>query len=207
MGLMDRGFARLYPSIIKTSEEKWLRAMRAELVGGLSGDVLEIGAGTGLNLPHYGPEVSSITLTEASEHMMRRLEEVAAAARPDARLVLSPAESLPVPDDSVDHVVSTLVLCSVDDPGRVLAEVRRVLRPGGGFHLIEHVAGKGKLLRWQRRAEPVTRFIGRGCHVTRNTRATLESAGFDTDDVKDFWSKHEPKIYAPHIVGTARPVG
>ena len=205
MGLMDRGFARLYPLIIKTSEDKWLRPMRAELVGHLEGDVLEIGAGSGLNLPHYGPGVSSLTLTEASEHMLTNLRKAAGTTRPDAQIILSPAESLPVPDDSVDHVVSTLVLCSVSDPQRVLSEVRRVLRSGGTFHVIEHVAGDEKVLRQQRRAEPVTRFLGRGCHVTRNIRSILERAGFDTADVADYWSEHEPKIYAPHIVGTARP--
>lgn len=205
MGLMDRGFARVYPLIIKTSEDKWLRPMRADLVGQLTGDVLEIGAGSGLNLPHYGPGVSSITLTEASEPMLANLLKAVETTRPDARIVLSPAESLPVPDESVDHVVSTLVLCSVTDPQRVLSEIRRILRPGGALHLLEHVAGEGKVLRRQRRSEPITRFLGRGCHVTRDTRAILESAGFDTTAVKDFWTEHEPKIYAPHITGTALP--
>ena len=205
MGLMDKGFARLYPSIIKTSEEKWLRSMRAGLLAQLAGDVLEIGAGTGLNLPHYGAEVTSLTLTEASPHMLPRLREATDAHRPDARIVLAPAEAIPLADASVDHVVSTLVLCSVANPDDVLSEVQRVLRPGGAFHVLEHVAGTGRLLRWQRRADPVTRFLGRGCHVSRDTRVSLERAGFDTSAVEDHWSDHEPKIYAPHIVGTAVP--
>lgn len=206
MGLMDRGFARLYPAILKGSENKWLRAVRAKLLAPVKGDVLEIGAGTGLNLPHYGPQITSLTLTEASPHMLERLKQEVPTHRPDADALLAPAESLPIYDDSMDHVVSTLVLCSVGDQQKVLSEVRRVLRPGGSFVLLEHVAGTGRLEKWQRRADPFTKFFGRGCHVTRHTRANLGRAGFDTSDVKDHWSEHEPKIYAPHIVGVARPI-
>lgn len=206
MDLMDRGFARLYPKIIKISEEKWLRDMRAELLAPVSGDVLEIGAGTGLNLPHYGRDVTSLTLTETSPHMLDRLKQEVATQRPDVSVSLASAESLPADSNSVDHVVSTLVLCSVADQEKVFSEVRRVLRPGGTFVLLEHVAGTGRLEKWQRRADPFTKFFGRGCHVTRRTRANLERAGFDTSDVKDHWSEHEPKIYAPHIVGVARPI-
>lgn len=205
MSLMDKGFARLYPAIMRSSENKWLRAMRAELLAAASGDVLEIGAGTGLNLPHYGRELRSLTLTEASPHMLERLKEEVAAQGYDADVLLGRAESLPVESNSVDNVVSTLVLCSVTDQQKVLCEIRRVLRPGGTLVLLEHVAGRGRVEKWQRRAEPFTRFFGRGCHVTRDTRANLERTGFDTSDVDDQWSEHEPKIYAPHIVGVARP--
>lgn len=204
MSVLDRLFAKLYPTIIGTSEKKWLRDARRGLLADVTGDVLEIGAGTGLNLEHYGPGVTTLTLTEASPHMLAKLEEAVARHRPEARVLQSPAESLPVDADSVDVVVSTLVLCSVSDPSQVFAEIKRVLRPGGRFVLLEHVGGRGKLLRWQHRAEPVTRFLGRGCHVTRNTRAGLDQAGFDTTDIDDYWSEHEPKIYAPHIVGTTR---
>ena len=204
MSFMDRAFARLYPLIIKGSEKKWLREARGELLSEVRGDVVEIGAGAGHNLDHYGPAVTNLTLTEASPHMVEKLRVTVAEKRPDVRVVQAPAEKLPVEDASVDFVVSTLVLCTAPQQP-ALAEVRRVLRPGGVFVLIEHVAGTGKVAKAQRRALRFTKFFGRGCDVTRNTRATLEAAGFDTSEVRDLWVDAEPKIYAPHIVGRATP--
>lgn len=204
MGFMDKAFARLYPKIIKSSEDKWLRERRAELLKEAAGDVVEIGSGTGLNLPHYGPQVTSLTLTEMNPHMLRSLEQAVARYRPDAKIVQAPAESLPVPDGSADVVVSTLVLCSVGEPEKALAEMQRVLRPTGGkVLLIEHVAGRGRLKTFQRWSDPITKTFGRGCHTSRDTRGTLVRAGFDTSAVRDEWVDSEPKIYAPHIVGAA----
>lgn len=204
MSLMDGLFARLYPWIIKGSEEKWLHQARAELVRRAEGDVVEIGAGTGLNLAHYGAGVRSLTVTEASEHMLPALRKAVEERRPGTTVVHARGESLPLPDDSADYVVSTLVLCTAELEG-TLREVRRVLRPNGTFLVLEHVAGKGKIADAQRRAERFTRFFGRGCHVTRDVRSALETAGFDTSEVRDFWVDSEPKIYAPHIEGAARP--
>lgn len=204
MAVMDRLFAWVYPKLIKPSEDKWLRAERAAVLGEVSGSVVEIGAGSGLNLEHYGPGVTSLVLTEPSPHMIPLLREAAARVRPEAQVIEAPASSLPVPDASADFVVSTLVLCSVPDVARDLDEIKRVLKPGGGLVVLEHVRGEGGVAKLQRYSEPVTRFLGRGCHVTRDTRAALEEAGFDTTEVRDAWVKHEPKIYRPHIVGTAR---
>lgn len=204
MSFLDRAFARLYPLIIKSSEEKWLRDARRELLAHAEGDVVEIGTGAGHNLDHYTDKVSSLTFTEASPHMVAKLRDAAQAKRPDARLIEAPAENLPLEDDSADCVVSTLVLCTAEHAPS-LREVRRILRPGGRFLLIEHVAGTGKVAKMQHRARPFTAFFGRGCDVTRNTRASLEAAGFDVSEVRDVWVDNEPKIYAPHIVGVARP--
>jgi len=199
---MDRAFARLYPTIIKKSEDDWLRDARRELLADARGDVVEIGAGAGHNLDHYTDAVTSLTLTEASPHMVGRLRELAGTKRPDARVVQAPAENLPLEDASADCVVCTLVLCTApQEPS--LREVRRILRPGGRFLVIEHVAGTGKLAKMQRRAQPFTKFFGRGCDVNRNTRAALETAGFDTSQIRDRWVDSEPKIYAPHIEGVA----
>lgn len=203
MSFLDKAFARLYPKIIKGSEDKWLRERRAQLLADAAGDVVEIGSGTGLNLPHYGPAVTSLTLTEMSPHMIEALEEAVARDRPGARIVTAAAESLPLPDDSADVVVSTLVLCSVGDTSKALSEIRRVLRPGGRVLLLEHVAGTGRLHTFQRWADPFTRTLGRGCHTSRNTRADLAKAGFDTSGLRDEWVDSEPKIYAPHIFGSA----
>lgn len=204
MSFMDGVFARLYPFIIKGSEKKWLYQARAELVGRAQGDVVEIGAGTGLNLAHYGDGVRSLTVTEASEHMLPALNKAVEEQRPGTIVLHARGESLPLPDASADYVVSTLVLCTAELEGTLL-EVRRVLKPGGTFLLLEHVAGEGKVAETQRRAERFTRFFGRGCHVTRNIRGALQAAGFDTSEVRDFWVDSEPKIYAPHIQGAARP--
>ena len=203
MGFMDKAFARLYPKIIKSSEDKWLRERRVQLLADAAGDVVEIGSGTGLNLPHYGAGVTSLTLTEVSPHMIETLAGEVARHRPDSRIVTAPAESLPLPDDSADVVVSTLVLCSVGDTSKALSEIRRVLRPGGRMLLLEHVAGTGRLHTFQRWADPFTKTLGRGCHTSRNTRAALAAAGFDTSGLRDEWVDSEPKIYAPHIFGTA----
>lgn len=205
MSFMDRAFARLYPLIIKGSEKKWLHQARAELLSRADGDVVEIGAGTGLNLGHYGDGVRSLTVTEASEHMLPALQDAVDRRRPGTRVVHARGESLPLPDASADYVVSTLVLCTADLPG-TLREVRRVLRPGGTFLVLEHVAGEGKVADAQRRAERFTRFFGRGCHVTRDVRAALQEEGFDTSQLRDRWVDSEPKIYAPHIEGAARPI-
>ncbi len=202
MSFMDRAFARLYPKIINSSEKKWLREARRALLAEARGDVVEIGAGTGLNLEHYGPGVTSLTVTEASAFMLPQLKRNVAAKRPDARVLQAPGESLPLEDNSADYVVSTLVLCTAPQEA-TLREVRRILRPNGVFLLLEHVVGKGGVAKMQRYAEPVTRFFGRGCHVTRNTRAALEAAGFDTSQVTDERVDSEPKIYAPHVVGRA----
>jgi ubiquinone/menaquinone biosynthesis C-methylase UbiE len=201
--LMDRFFAWAYPKIVKSSEEKWLRDDRAKVLAGVSGSVVEIGAGTGLNLEHYGPSVTSLVLTEPNTHMLPQLRAAASRLRPDATVVEAPADHLPVGDNSTDFVVSTLVFCSVPDPTACLNEIKRVLKPGGGLVVLEHVKGEPKVAKWQKRAEPITKVMGRGCHVTRDTRAALDAAGFDTSKVEDYWVEHEPKIYGPHIVGIA----
>ncbi len=205
MACMDRLFAWLYPTIIKGSEDKWLRDARRDLLAQAKGDVVEIGAGAGHNLDHYPPTLASLTLTEASPYMVAKLKEAVNDKRPDARVVEAPGESLPLEDDSADYVVSTLVLCTApQDP--TLREIRRVLKPAGTLLVLEHVLGTGKVAKWQQRVQPVTRFLARGCEVTRNTRAALEAAGFDTSEISDLWIDDEPKIYAPHIVGSARPL-
>ncbi len=202
MTFMDRAFAWLYPKIIKSSEEKWLRDMRRDLLAEAQGRVVEIGTGAGHNIDHYGEGVESLTLTEASPYMAAKLRETAAAKRPDAAVIEARGEQLPLEDGSADYVISTLVLCSAPQQA-TLKEVRRVMRPGGTFLVLEHVAGTGKVAKRQQRAQPFTKFFGRGCHVTRDTRAALEEAGFDTSEIRDVWIDSEPKIYAPHIVGRA----
>jgi len=151
---------------------------RAALLADLEGDVLEIGAGTGANLRHYRSAARVVAL-EPDPHMARRLPAKLAEATVPVEPVTGHAEELPFPDASFDAVVSTFVLCSVEDAPRVLAEIRRVLRPEGRLVLLEHVRGTGRLARWQDRLTGLHRRIAGNCHLNRDTRAAVAAAGFD----------------------------
>ena len=132
MALRTRFFAMTYDRQIAKCEKAGLRAFREGLLAGAQGDVLEIGGGTGANLPCYGPAVESLTFTEPQLPMLRRLERKVREQGRAAKVLRAPAEDLPFDDDTFDVAVSTLVLCGVDDQPRALRELRRVLRPGGG---------------------------------------------------------------------------
>ncbi|MEZ0284011.1 MAG: class I SAM-dependent methyltransferase [Thermoleophilia bacterium] len=172
-----RVFAALYDLLGRRAERGPLGARRRELLREASGRVLELGAGTGANLPHY-PALAELTLTEPDAAMRRRLAPRAAGAPFPVELLDAPAEDLPVADATIDIVVSTLVLCSVDDPPRALAEARRVLRPGGRLLFLEHVRAEGRAARWQDRLDPASRRLCAGCHPNRDTVAAIRRAGF-----------------------------
>ena len=174
--MCGRILAALYDRGARRVEEAGLRARRRELLAGLSGDVLEIGAGTGLNLEHY-PTGVRLVLLEPDPHMRRRLAARLAGLPLGAEIVPASAEELPFPDSSFDAVVSTLVLCSVANLGRALAEVRRVLRPGGGLALIEHVRGEGALAGFQEAIAPPSRLVS-SCSPNRRTAEAVRAAGF-----------------------------
>jgi SAM-dependent methyltransferase len=146
MSLRTTFFALTYDRQMAGTEKAGLRAFRDRLLAGAAGDVLEIGAGTGANLPCYGPAVGSLTITEPQPPMLRRLERAARTHRPDTLVLRAPAEDLPFDDHSFDVAVSTLVLCGVDDQPRALRELRRVLRPGGRLLLIEHLRSEDPAL-------------------------------------------------------------
>lgn len=184
---MGRLFAAVYERLISASEEAGVRDWRRALLADLHGDVLELGAGTGLNLAHYPAAVRRLVLTEPDRHMRAKLTarlEVEPPAPAAVEVVDAGAGRLPFDDASFDAVVSTLVLCSVPDPVAALAEVRRVLRPGGRLVYLEHVAADHEpaRLKWQRRIEPVWRRVAGGCHLTRETLRSIEAAGFDVAD-------------------------
>jgi ubiquinone/menaquinone biosynthesis C-methylase UbiE len=139
MTLRTRFFAAMYDRQIARAEQAGLRAFREALLAGAAGDVLEIGSGTGANLPFYGPAVTSLTMTEPQPPMLRRLQHKAGGYARDVTILRAPAEDLPFNNGSFDVAVSTLVLCGADDQPRALRELRRVLRPGGQLLFIEHV--------------------------------------------------------------------
>ncbi|HEX2128852.1 MAG TPA: class I SAM-dependent methyltransferase [Solirubrobacterales bacterium] len=180
--------------------------MRAQLLAAATGRTLEIGGGTGANIGHYTQAVTELVVTEPDPHMARRLRTHVADASTafPVEVVEAPAESLPFADASFDCVVSALVLCTVSDPERAAAEVRRVLAPSGRLLLIEHIRDphSERRARWQDRLErPWGWFVG-GCHPNRDTTATLAAAGFELDLVDDEFPKSGPVI-KPLVRGTA----
>ena len=158
MSVWGHVFAAMYDRMMAKTEQAGLREHRQALLAGATGDVLEIGGGTGANLPYYGDGVRTLTITEPEKPMLRRLERHVEQRAPQAKLLRAPAEDLPFNDDSFDVVVSTLVLCTVDDQPRALRELHRVLRPGGKLLFIEHVRSDDpKLARRQDRMLPINR--------------------------------------------------
>jgi SAM-dependent methyltransferase len=185
-------FAALYDSSLRRGERAGMSDHRRALLSAASGRVLEIGAGTGLNLPFY-PDGIDLVLTEPEAPMARRI---------DQPVVPASAEELPFDDASFDTAVSTLVLCTVADPERAIAELRRVLRPGGRLLFIEHVRGEGRVARWQDRLERPWRRIGNGCHANRDTLAALHAGGFRVKARRDTWHRM-PRLIRPLVLGTA----
>lgn len=178
-------FARNYDRLTARTEHDWLGDARGALLDGLSGTVVELGAGTGRNLAHYPASVERLVLTEPTPAMRDQLRDrVAATRRPFAvEIVDATADRLPVADDTADAVVSTMVLCSVPALGPAVAEIRRVLRPGGELRLIEHVAADGVEHRVQRALGPVWTWFEGSCHLDHETPTALAAAGFDVSGV------------------------
>lgn len=203
MPTYDAIFAKLYDPFFAAAERDGLSQRRADLLAQATGRVLEIGAGTGLNLEHYPAETEKVVLSEPSEPMAAKLRDRAAEAPFDCEVLIAPAENLPFPDDSFDSVVCTLVLCTVPDPEAALAEIARVLAPGGRLLLLEHVRSESAdRAKWQDRLETPWRLFGNGCYCNRDTVSTVESAGF-TLDLQHGTFPHAPPIIRPLISGSA----
>jgi ubiquinone/menaquinone biosynthesis C-methylase UbiE len=196
-----RLFAALYDRMLAPTEDAGLRDRRRDLLASARGRVVEIGAGTGANVDLYPDAVTELVLTEPEEPMARRLRERAGAG---VRVVDAPADALPFDDGAFDTAVCTLVLCTVPDPDRALAEIRRVLAPGGRLLALEHVRSDSpKLARWQDRLTPVWRFVARGCHPNRDTAAALERAGFQVERLDQGEMPKAPAIARPLIAAVA----
>lgn len=196
-----RWFAAFYDRMTGSAERGPLGRARRELLAEVSGDVLEIGAGTGANFAHYPASVRVVAL-EPDPHMLKRARaRLAALGRTDIDVHPAPAETLPVPDASFDVVVSTLVLCTVADVQTSLAEMRRVLRPDGRVVFIEHVRGDGALGRFQDVMRPVWSYFGAGCQLNRRTEDGLTVAGFAVD----VQERMKAAPWLPVIIGSATP--
>jgi ubiquinone/menaquinone biosynthesis C-methylase UbiE len=203
MAIRRRLFAALYDRVSKGSEEAGLREQRRQLLADAAGATLEIGAGTGLNLEHYPDAVTRLVLAEPDDHMRRRLARRVSEVRPSAEIVAAGVEGLPFPDGSFDTVVVTFVLCSVPQQGAALAEVTRVLKPGGRLLFLEHVRAEDKkLAKWQDRVTPLYNVVG--CNPNRDTLAAIEASALTVETVKHGEVPKAPKVERPLIVGTAR---
>jgi len=203
VSLRRRFFALTYDRQVAKVERAGLGELRQKSLADASGRVLEVGSGTGANLPYYGPGVESLTVTEPEPAMLRRLEQRVREQAPKAKVVRAPAEQLPFEDDTFDVAVSTLVLCGVDDQARALGELRRVLRPGGRLIFIEHVrSDEPGLARWQDRLNGLNKFVA-CCDCNRRTLDSIKAEGFEVTKVDHTELKKVPPFVRPLVVGTA----
>jgi ubiquinone/menaquinone biosynthesis C-methylase UbiE len=201
-------FARLYTRLSRQMDEQGGREHRQRLLAGLAGEVIEVGAGNGLDFAHYPPAVTRVLAVEPEPYLREEARRNAAAAAVPVEVVEGTADALPAPDASFDAAVTSLVLCSVSDPAAALTEIRRVLRPEGELRFFEHVrAERAGMARLQSLLD-VTFWphVAGGCHTGRDTRTAIEQAGFAVEDVEDF-SFPETRVTLPtsrHLLGTAR---
>jgi ubiquinone/menaquinone biosynthesis C-methylase UbiE len=198
--------ATVYDRLLEQSEAACLRAWRRDLLAGVTGRVLEVGAGTGLNVPHYSANVTRLVLSEPEAHMRAKLQTRLTTALPaDVELSEATLDHLPMPDQSFDAVVSTLVLCSVPDLAQALGEIRRVLAPGGRLVFLEHVGAEDRpdRLKWQRRVEPLWKALAGNCHLTRRTESAIKRAGFDIVQIERESIRKAMSLTRPSIRGIA----
>jgi ubiquinone/menaquinone biosynthesis C-methylase UbiE len=198
--------ALIYEPILWWAERSGMAQRRRRLLGAARGRVLEIGAGTGLNVPHYPTHLDRLVLAEPERHMAQRLERRLRSEDSRAEVIRAPAEVLPFDDGSFDTVVSTLVLCTVEDPIAALEEIRRVLHPEGSLLFLEHVrADSPRLARWQRRLHDPWQSFADGCNCDRRTLDHLRQAGFTVSVREHARWRRMPPIVHPLISGQARP--
>jgi SAM-dependent methyltransferase len=198
--------ARIYDPVVGFAERAGMADRRRKLVARAQGSTLELGAGTGLNLPHYPRNLERFVLAEPEEHMSKRLERRLQDLGREAEIIDAPAEALPFDENSFDTVVSTLVLCTVQDPERALEEVRRVLRPDGSFLFLEHVrSDSARLARWQDRLHGPWQAFADGCNCNRRTLELVDAAGFATTEVERAEWRRMPPLVRPLVSGRATP--
>jgi SAM-dependent methyltransferase len=196
-------FARVYARVGHLMDAE-IGDHRQRLLAGLAGRVLEVGAGNGLNFPHYPVTVTQVLAVEPEPHLRRLAQAAARQAPVPIRVVAGTAEALPARDATVDAVVASLVLCTVADPDQALAEIGRVLRPGGRLRFYEHVrAADPRLARWQDRLERPWGWLVGGCHPNRDTVAAIAAAGLQLVALDRFDLAAMPALARPHVLGVA----
>lgn len=198
-----RVFAAIYDPSLWIGERAGMRRHRHDLLTQARGQTLEIGAGTGLNLAHYPDDLDGLVLVEPNSSMRNRLQTAVDRSNRNARVIDARAEQLPFADASVDTVVSTLVLCTVDAPDLTLSEIGRVLRPDGQLLFIEHVrSDSATLARWQDRLARPWQWFAEGCRCNRATLELMDACGFRIDAHPTAW-RTMPPIIRPLAIGRA----
>ncbi|MCX5418041.1 class I SAM-dependent methyltransferase [Streptomyces sp. NBC_00059] len=200
-------FARIYPRINAFAEAHGSVEHRQEMLAGIHGRVIEIGAGLGSNFVHYPAKVEQVVAIEPEARLRAVAEQAAAKATVPVEVRAGRAEELPADDDSFDVAVFSLVLCTIADVPAALAEARRVLKPGGELRFYEHVRSDNpRFLRMQRIVNPLWRTLGGGCNVTRDTERAIQAAGFTVKEVRRFAFRINGRANpgSPSIIGTAR---
>jgi SAM-dependent methyltransferase len=208
MGIVH-GVAELYrtqvvPRVVKVAcGSSSMRPLRDSAAEGLSGEVVELGFGSALNVASYPPEVTLVHAVEPSEVGRRLGEKAIAHGSVPVEFAGLQGESIPLPDASCDGALCTFTLCTIPGVGQALAELRRVLKPGGRFHFLEHgLAPEASVQRWQRRLEPAQMALADGCHLTRDPVALVRDAGFVVESAESFYAKG-PKPWVFFTLGRA----
>jgi SAM-dependent methyltransferase len=196
---------RVLPRILNVAGGmKAIEPVRRRVCEGLAGDVVEIGFGSGLNIPFYPSAVTRVDAVEPADLAWKLADRrVSATTIPVQRSGLD-GQSLPFADNSYDAALSTLTLCTIPDIAAALGELRRVLKPGGTLHFVEHgLAPDESVRRWQHRVEPIQKRLLGGCHLTRPIIDLLETAGFTITEVDVFYEKSAPKFEGAYSLGIA----
>lgn len=202
MGLYQDQFLPRFQDLAMA--RKATRAVRARVCVGLAGDVVEVGFGTGLNAAYYPPEVARVLAVEPSSVCMRIAEPRIARASARVEQAGLNGERLELESETCDAALSTWTLCTIPDLAAALGEVRRVLKPGGALHFVEHGhAPDLKVERWQRRLEPLNKRLAGGCHLTRRIAESIEQAGFVVQELDTYYFKGEPKPFGYTFEGRA----
>ncbi|HEY1532632.1 MAG TPA: class I SAM-dependent methyltransferase [Polyangiaceae bacterium] len=205
MGFYQR---RILPTFLdKMTNQPKLNELRLEQLASARGRLLEIGFGTGLNAAYYPSEVERVVALDSNPGVERLARKRIAAASVPIEFLLGASERLPFENGAFDTVVTTLVLCSVSDVARALAEVRRVLAPGGRYLVLEHgLADDAKIQKWQKRLNPLNRAMLGGCNLDRPTTELVTAAGFRFDSLREFYADGAPSFAAFTTVGAAAAV-
>lgn len=197
--------AQTYDLSLRPMERAGLADRRRRLLSAARGEVLEVGAGTGLNLAHYPAEIERLVAVEPDADMAKRLRSRATDVAFPVEIHVAGLQTAPLESASFDTVVATLVLCTVADPDAALARLSALLAPGGRLLFIEHVRGVGLRARAQQAATPLWRRLAHGCHPDRDTPARLRAAGFVIDDIERFRLARGGPLLAPAVQGVAWP--
>jgi len=204
-----RVFSRFYARISQRLEAEGMTVLRREMLSSLTGEVVEVGAGNGLNFAHYPRAVTNVVAVEPEPYLRALAKHAAARAAVPVTVIAGTADRLPLPDHSADAAVLCLVMCSIDDRPAALAELRRVLRPGGTLRFLEHTIADTARLRTVQRLADATFWplLTGGCHTATDPAATITAAGFEITSIRRlrFPENRFTQPSSPHVLGSAAP--